>query len=328
VNKKIRILVADDEPEIRELFITLTKAHPKVEVVGTATDGQTAVELNKVLNPDIIIMDLHMPHTDGIEAIKRIMATHPKPIIVLSGYLDSSKIYSRLSSLMAGAIDVMEKPFSMKTLLKKIELLSEIKLPQRPKETNKKKYEMIVIGASTGGPEVIKTILKPLPARFPFYIAIAQHISKGQFDKLFIDYLQSHLKLKVELAKGGEKLKKGIVYVAPADANLEIRKNVKFALNHNQTDYVPSIDTLFQSAAHVFGAKTIAILLTGMGEDGVKGLKAIKEAGGITIAQDKNSCVVFGMPRRAIELGLADKVLTPNQISQLLLHYSKQDNGN
>jgi len=323
--EKIKVLVADDEEEIRKLFISLSKVYPEIEVVGVAKNGEEAVKLNKILNPDVIIMDLHMPGTNGIEAIQKIMTSHPKPIIVISGFLDKTKLYSRLKSLLVGAIDVVEKPFSIETIAKKIKLFSEIKISKSfPQNKTNKKFKIVAIGASTGGPEVIRKILQPLPANFPLYIVIAQHISKGDFDKLLVDYLRNNLNLKVELAEEGKRLKKGIVYLAPAERHLEIGSKCEFILKNDYQYFpTPSIDLLFQSVAKIFGEKTIGILLTGMGEDGVKGLKAIKEAGGYTIAQDKNSCVVFGMPKRAIELGIVDKVLPPVQISRMLLNYSK-----
>jgi len=337
--KKIKILVIDDSALIRRILCSILEKDPQIEVVGEAENGKVGVEKAIKLKPDVILMDIHMPVMDGLEATQNIMSLCPRPILIISSVVNKTEAYSSFRALAAGALDVLKKPDSdaewkklSEILIRKVKLFAEVKnlspvkvkpqvLPLTGVKKGKEKYEVVAIGASTGGPTILKEIIAPLPPSFPMPILIVQHMPHG-FIEVMVEWLNYNVKLKVKQAQQGESIKAGIVYVAPAGKHLQVNSR-RFLVVDGVTPLVnshrPSVDLLFQSVAQVYGDKAIGILLTGMGEDGARGLKAIKEAGGYTIAQDKQGCVVFGMPKAAIELGAAIKVLKPAQIAQELL---------
>jgi len=340
--EKIKVLIVDDSGLIREILKKMLETDPLIQVVGMAENGERAIELVQKLKPDVVTMDINMPVMDGFRATEHIMAYCPTPILILSFILDKEGIYTTFNALAAGAVDVMEKPSGLESkvwnklgdvLVQKVKLVSKVKVvthvkgrvrelfkhaepvsssPQAP-STNK--YEIIGIGASTGGPSVVMQILKNIPSDYDLGILVVQHMSEGFIDG-FRNWLGNACKVKVKLAQEGEKIKKGQVLIAPDGFHTIVRNRKSVGLiSGNQVHGVkPSVDILFNSIADVYGESAVGILLTGMGVDGAVGLKHIKDKGGITIAQSENSCAVFGMPKAAIEKGAVSKCLPVEDI--------------
>jgi len=343
----IRILLVDDSAVARAILKQFAEKNSLIEVCGEATNGLQAIEAAKQLNPDAIIMDIAMPVMDGIEATKQISLISSVPIIIFSTEASAQLSYFALE---AGAVDIIQKPdFTKMTnsaiarLFDKIIALAlnfrinkeplapenylkhtDISFNKTSVETfrNRKNYQIIVIGASTGGPQAILEILSLLPASFPLPIIITQHID-STFDKSFVEWLNKNTKLSVKLVTNMMAAEAGKVYIAPANKHLlisDITTSTKIYLSLSNEEALhflrPSVDKLFFSAAPIFKEHCIAILLTGMGHDGAEGMKAIKINGGYTIAQNKTSCAIYGMPRSAIELDAVCNILALNKIAK------------
>ncbi|MDA8409186.1 MAG: chemotaxis-specific protein-glutamate methyltransferase CheB [Treponema sp.] len=327
---RTRVLVADDSAIARAVLRDILESDPEISVVGEARDGREAVELARRLVPDIVTMDLGMPVLDGMGAIGEIMAAAPLPILVVSSALDAGKAYA---AVQRGALEVLAKPDSSEAsraeLIAKVKTLSTVRiraLPRpilwtRPAESGQAmpspaaKSEGLgpptfAIASSTGGPQALARILSSLPADFSASILIAQHISEG-FAPGLVQWLSTVSKLKVRLAMGGELPDRGEVYVSPSESNLSLSPSGRLALAApaGRQVFHPLCDALLKSVADARGRRGIGIILTGMSEDGARGLAAMREAGGFTIAQDEASSVVFGMNKVAIERGAALKVL-------------------
>jgi two-component system chemotaxis response regulator CheB len=326
----IKVLIADDSPSIAAMMRDLLSQDPELEVVGWAKTGQEAIDLRNSLNPDVMTMDLNMPLMGGLEATKIIASTRPVPILVVSQLIESRDSEVAFEALRAGAVDVMGKPsgagpggFSQlgEELIFRVKTVAHVhpmRLVAKPApppvtprtEVNRPaKAEVVIIGASTGGPPALAKILKALPHYFPIPIAIVQHIAPG-FVAGLRQWLERESSLPVKLAVHGLSLRNGNVYIAPDNHHLEIGEGRKFALTSDLPlqGHRPSVDRLMESAAQIYGAEAIGVLLTGMGRDGAQGLKKIRAAGGLTIVQDEASSLVFGMPREAIILGAAGTI--------------------
>ncbi|HLV60841.1 MAG TPA: chemotaxis protein CheB [Fredinandcohnia sp.] len=331
MQKKVRVLVADDSPIVRDILVDALGRAGDLEVVGTAESGDEAAALTAKLRPDVITMDLQMPGSDGFAGIARIMAENPTPILVLSADREEVKGFRALS---LGALDLLEKPplekldgFA-KELASRLRLLATVPvirhpwglrertpLPPRPRTARPR---VVVLGASIGGPGALAQILRGLPANFPTPIALVQHMADG-FTTAFTRWLGQELALRVREAEEGMELEPGTVYVAPDDHHLRIRDGrVSLGTDEPQHGFRPSVSALFHSAAACYGARSVGVLLTGMGMDGADGLAAIRQAGGLTIAQDEATSAVFGMPRAAIEIGAAERVLPLGAISDAI----------
>jgi len=337
--KKIKILIIDDSKLMRDMLSTIFSSDPEIEVVGTASDPYIARNLIKKTNPDILTLDIMMPNMDGITFLKNLMRLHPLPVVMISSLTQKNSSYS-LEALAIGAIDYIPKP-SLKDFSSKLyvsELITTIKNASKaivqPQMTQKKvdvplffnerilnanllHNNIITIGASIGGIEAIETILTQLPAIFP-PIIITQHIRK-EFSLAFSNRINKLCKLTVKQAENKELLTPGFAYMAPYDLHVTIKKVPEgnmIVLNNNPPleGHRPSINILFTSVAESIGKNAIGILLTGMGTDGAMGLKKIHDTGGITIAQDEESSVVWGMPGAAVKLNAADYVLPLDQI--------------
>lgn len=342
----IRVMVVDDSAVAREFLVHLINTAGGMVAVGTAADGREAIEMVERLKPDLITMDIIMPRMGGPEAIERIMQTHPTPIVVVTGNTITEEVRATFQSLECGALAIVPRPYgadcrdhevSARQLLQTIRLMSEVKvvrrwkrpasvprLPSVPDRTPSagKLFRMVAIGASTGGPAVLKEIVAGLRSDFPAPIAIVQHIAPGFVDG-FTSWLGDSSHLPVQLARVGERFQPGRIYVAPDGAHLGVDANECATLTRDPAASLlcPSVSHLFHSVARVYGAQTIGVLLTGMGRDGADGLLRLKELGAITIAQDKESSVVHGMPGEAIKVGAADFVLSPPKIAEILTRF-------
>lgn len=329
--KKVRVLVADDSEIVREILVAALRRSGDLEVVGTASNGDEAAALTASLRPDVITMDLHMPGSDGFAGIARIMAENPTPILVLSANREEVKGFRALS---LGALDLQEKPpleelesFAA-TLGSRLRLLATVPVIRHPRglrETtpgprrpSSSRVRMVVLGASLGGPRALAQILRALPPDFPAPIALVQHMADG-FTTAFTRWLAQEIRLEVREAEEGMPLASGTVYVAPNDRHLRIRGGrASLGDDATQHGFRPSVSILFRSAAESFGSRALGVLLTGMGTDGSDGLLEMRRCGGITIAQDEATSAVFGMPRAAIELGAAERVLPLGAIADAI----------
>ncbi len=347
MSKSIRVLVVDDSLSAREMLIAILETDPEIKVIGIAKNGKEAIELTASLKPDLITMDVLMPIMDGLEAVKEIMAYTPTPIIVVTALL-SKEVDVAFNALSLGVLDVCKKPTIndmtegstvRKELLKKIKVLSKVKVITHlagrykkiktqpvispPVIANPSRFRIIAIASSTGGPRCLLKIFTGLPEDFPLPIVVVQHITDGFTDGL-VAWLDKECKISVVVGKEGELLKPGKVFIAPSQYHMIVGDKKTIRLNDAPPVNVhrPSANMLLSSVANVYGHSSIGVILTGMGEDGALGIKAIKEIGGITFAQEESSCAIFGMPKTAINMNVVDKVLSLEAISEELIKLS------
>jgi two-component system, chemotaxis family, protein-glutamate methylesterase/glutaminase len=334
----IKVLVVDDSPLTQEILTVIFDSDQDIEVVGTASNGLEALELVETENPDFITMDISMPEMDGMEAIKKIMAKTPIPILVISDVTDSKVAFVALTH---GALEVLPKswlqPEKAGELVDKVKLLSKVKVirhigakiePEKKKDNNVNgvpQFDYIIsIACSTGGPKALSAILSHLPPFFPFPILISQHIDAEFVDSL-IEFLNDASPLRILRGEEGERPEAGHVYISPGNRHMAVDSLGLIKLTEPESGeiYLPSCNRLLASVADTFGSKSVGIILTGMGSDGVEGMQKIREEGGQTIAQNEESSVIFGMPSVAIEKGCIDKVLPLDDISAFLIHLSQ-----
>lgn len=328
----IKVLVVDDSSLSRAVIISIISDCPEIEVIGEAENGKRAINMVKQMKPDLVTMDLEMPSVGGLDAIKQIMAADAVPILVITGRGSSEDAFKALSS---GALEVMEKAAikeNSEELLEKIKLLAKIKVIRhveiRGLEQTKKIVvqriqrkavsceKVIAIASSTGGPKTLSILLAELPKNLPYSVVIAQHMTDGFIHGL-VEWLNNVSGLTVKEGVDLEVLTPGTVYLSPTEKHMIVdkRQSLGFIERKEKDIYSPSCNILLSSVANVFGADAMGIILTGMGDDGVSGIKEIKNSGGVSIAQDEASCVVFGMPKVAIESGCIDKVLSISEIN-------------
>lgn len=334
---KIRVLIVDDSSLMREALRTILDADPAIEVIGVAKDGLEGVEKALTLKPDVITMDLKMPILSGLGAIERIMEELPIPIIVVSS-METSVIVKALS---VGAMDFVAVSADIeiisKDLVDKIKIASRVRPLRRfkfkaysPAEKNVSKRDItkiIVIGVSTGGPQALQEVLSKMPRDFHQGILVVQHMSKGFIGGL-AEWLNLTSCLEVRVAKAGDELKGGQILLAPDDYNMYINADGRIVLKEytgKAPAHIPSIDETMKSAAEFYGENTIAVLMTGMGTDGVEGMKAVKASGGRTVAQDEASSVVFGMNKAAINSGCVDKIVPLSEIADEIVKSIRKD---
>lgn len=348
-NKKTRILVVEDSRVIAEVLRSMINDTLDLEVIGVAKNGKEGVLMTQQLAPDLITMDIIMPEMDGFEATKSIMANNPTPIVVISSHLNNKELNTTFRALDAGALTVINKPTDVHSkkfeliqsyILDTIRSMSEVSVvkPPSPKklepsryvmhETKKPTvhaYEVVALGASTGGPVALKTILSLLPRDFPLPILVVQHIADG-FIGGFSEWLNTHIALEVKVAQEGEELKPGTVYAAPDNYHLTVeRSNSTFGTlcarlvdSDAIVGFRPSITALFASLAETCAEHAIAGLLTGMGKDGLDGMKAMYLRNAHTFAQDAESTVIASMPNAACKAGVVDAVVELNDIANHL----------
>jgi len=337
----IRVLIAEDSSTVRELLITVLGADPEIKIVGVAKNGHEAIEMTKQQRPDVVAMDAHMPGMDGFEATKQIMIETPTPIVIVSGSADVHDVNISMNALRAGALALLAKPpevnasnfrESLAHLAATIKAMAGVKvvrhrqpraLPLPAHAVNPLKPAhvcIIAIVASTGGPAALARILGDLPAQFPLPILIVQHISSGFVGGL-VAWLNTVCSLHVKVAGNGDLLTNSTVYVADDGAHLGVGADFRIKLDHGGPigGFRPSATHLFKSVASVFGSSSAALLLTGMGQDGVDGLGAVRSAGGSVLAQDEASSIVFGIAGTAIAAGLVDEVLPLTAIGGRLM---------
>jgi two-component system chemotaxis response regulator CheB len=343
--KKIRVLVVDDSVVIRRLLTDILSQDPEIEVAGTASNGKIALAKLTQLNPDVITLDIEMPEMDGLTTLPELRKLYPKLPVIMFSTLTSRGAMSTLDALARGATDYVAKPANVGSvsagmqsvkdqLIPKIKALCpsfRIPVPGAMKSAAPlrslpirapriiKPCDVIAIGSSTGGPQALTTVLKAIPASIPAPIVIVQHMPPI-FTKHLADRLNHELPLTVKEAEAGDKLKPGHVYIAPGDFHMELRRDgavVKTALTQAppENSCRPAVDVLFRSAAHVYGDSCLAVVLTGMGQDGLRGGEEVVHAGGMLIAQDEASCVVWGMPRAVSEAGLASRILPLSSVA-------------
>ena len=322
---------------MRELLTRLIRRDAGIEVVGAASNGQEALALMEKLKPDLITMDLVMPVMDGRETTRQIMARWPTPILVISAFDRAKDGNSVFRLIEDGAVDVLDKGMfehqpdfdaAAKELIRRIKLLSGIKVSLHPLTPRKEMtpsikalpIEVVAMTASTGGPAALNTLLRSLPKDFPCSILIVQHIAAG-FTEGFARWLGDECGFPVLLARDGMCACSSTVYVAPHGSHMTVMSGGILQLTDGPAfeGNRPSGNVLFKSVAEAYGSRAIGVILTGMGTDGALGLRNIKEAMGIVIAQDERTCSVFGMSKAAIDLGVADWVLPIQSIGPQLL---------
>ena len=338
--EKIRVLIADDSFLIRKIVAEMLSESEHIEIVGEAHDGLQALEKSQILLPDVITMDYNMPVMNGAEAVKTIMAKiHPAPSIIMVSANTTAGAEETFRCLNLGAIDFVAKPsgevsLDISKLREELVIKIEVAYEVRKKKIGSKKpydrvherhdfgardFELIVIGASPGGPPAIEEILTALPADFCAPVLIVQHMPK-EFTKSFADRLDKISRIRVKEAEEGDEILAGRCLIAPGDWHMTVkaigaRKIVALDQGASMNGFRPSIDRTMISAAEVYGQKIVGVILTGMGYDGANGLLAIKQAGGITFAQDPETAVVGSMPSAAIEKKCVDKIFTLKHIA-------------
>ena len=333
-----RVLIVEDSAVTREFLTSLLSRDRALQVVGVARNGLEGVEQAERLRPDVILMDVYMPRMNGYEATRQIMERVPSPIVMVSANFNRDEVAMTFEALKAGALAVVEKPGgpdypkhaeTTRLLIQTVKLMAEVKVVRRwPKRRapvpptplpskSDQRIRLIAIGASTGGPGVLAEILAGLPTAPP--IVVVQHIAPG-FTTGLAEWLNRGTRLEVKLAKAGESVRPGTVYLAPEGTQMGITKEGRISLAKEPAEdgFCPSATYLFQSVAESYGPSAIGILLTGMGRDGASGLRRLRDAAAVTMVQDEDTSVVFGMPAEAIRLGAAEYVLSPEQISGML----------
>lgn len=336
-SNSIRVLLVDDSDLVRDMIRDILESAGGIVVVGEAVNGKEAIAKVVSLKPDIVTMDIEMPVMGGLEAIEKIMAEHPVPILVVTALTGVRTAFAAISK---GALDVIEKPDispeNMQKLIHKIRYLARVDIsahmqvlgnrdtsrPVRdcPVKNAVPNKLIVAIAASTGGPQAIHAILSRLPAAFPCPIVITQHIAEG-FTQGMVDWLNSGTELKVVMAVNGARLLPGYVYVNPAEHSMRVTELGLITLGDldSSLSYRPSCNTLLMSIAAAYRTGAIALIMSGMGDDGVAGMQAIQAAGGATFAQDAKSSVVYGMNRLAVDRGYVQKVVAPAAIPDELM---------
>jgi len=338
MKKRIRVLVVEDSLTAQKILLRILGADSQIEVVGVASSGEEALEKLKHISPDLITMDIHMPGMDGLEVTRQIMETTPVPIIVVSASCLVSDVERAFKLIEAGALTAIAKPVSVGAadfeatawrLVQTVKDMAGVKVIKRwPKSKNAAltvplKIDVVAIGASTGGPQVIESILKELPASYPASILLVQHIAPG-FLSGMVEWLQHCLALKVKIASAGEKLAPGTVYLSPEGKHLGLSSSGHIELSEEApfNGHKPAVSYLFRSLAENY-PNCLALILTGMGQDGAAELLQLKQRGAITIAQDKASAVVHGMPGAAIALGAHCHILDPASMASTLANLNR-----
>lgn len=343
--RKITVLIVDDSALVRQLLVDMVSQDPDMEVAGVARDGVEAIKMTRDLDPDVITMDIHMPEMDGLSALEYIMKTFPRPVVMLSALVKKGAAPT-LKALELGAVDFIAKPSQFPTSVSEVrqDVVDKIKAAARsrareawerarkarpPKKVKFRREavrggRVVVIGASAGGPRALAEIVPAFPGEVPASIVVVQHMPEP-FTGSFAERLNSRSRVEVREAVNAEELEEGLALVVPGGQDLiferigggKVRARLLPTVARHGAS--PVIDVTMESAAQVFEERAIGVLLSGMGSDGAMGLGMIKDAGGETIAQNEDTCLVFGMPKAAIERHLARTVLPLEKIAEAIV---------
>ncbi len=342
----IKVMIVDDSKVQKDLLQYIIGCEDGIEVVATASNGYEALDILEYKQPDIILMDINMPGINGFDTSKEILNRYPIPIIMISATWDIEDALKIIKNMELGVLIAVKKPSGIgsdyfkkdaQELIENIKLLSEIKIVRRYENnnnnsiltknhnkvdldiTNNRDVKVVAIGSSAGGPPALKDMLSKLSANFPIPIVVVQHMTSG-FDETFTHWLDLDCPLKVVIAQNNIVLQKGYVYIAPDSFDIKIdgSNRIKLEDNKSKSNLLTSISTFFESVKDVYGKNSVAILLSGMGRDGVKETKALRQAGAITIAQDEKSSIVYGIPYEAALIDAIEYILPPDQIAQFL----------
>ncbi len=352
MSRKTQVLVVDDSALCRQLIVDALTADPDIEVVGQAENGEQAIVRAIELKPTVITMDVDMPVLDGLSACERIMSEAPTPILVLTADPRNQAPELTHRALAAGALALQVKPAldagpDAWNLAREVKLLSTVKVIRHlkglkrggttgawpvpfvvpevaPAPMSASPVGVVVIASSTGGPQVVHKLVSDLPADFPAPVLVVQHINAAFADSL-VGWLGTSTKLKVRTAKDGDLLTPGVVLIAPSGFHLSVPSRGRVAVQPGEPrdGHLPSASLLLESAAKAYGKRAVGVILTGMGVDGVEGLAAIRAAGGKTLAQSQETCVVFGMPGAAIAKGVVDHVIAGDDMGKALVKLAR-----
>ena len=345
----IRVLVVEDSEVVRNLLCHILNSDPEIQVVAVASDGEEALEAVERSKPDVITMDVRLPKMDGFEATRRIMKSRPTPIVIVSGIPDITEKVMAMRAMEAGALAIVPKTAGVghpdferaaADLVRTVKLMSEVKVvrrwgrPRRHEATSLSfgaqltmtaDIAIVAIGASTGGPPALQSIVSGLPSNFSTPILVVQHLTPGFVDG-FADWLGQYTTLPVHVATHAENILPGHIYVAPDGHHMQSgpEKRIMLGKQPAENGLRPSVASLFRSVAAIYGENAVGILLSGMGNDGSSELKLMKDQGAVTIAQDRETSTVHGMPGEAIRLGGVNYVLRPQEIALALVSMTKK----
>ena len=354
-SKKIRVLVVDDSTFMRKVLENIYNGDDQMQVVGSAKDGREAVSMAESLKPDVISMDINMPHVDGLQATAEIMTTNPKPIVIVSSESKEGAA-STLRALELGAIEFVAKPSSgidldmqsvKEELLRKMRMAAKVRVvrtatrlassiqsaggsakpaaaakasPRRSAASNDQRFPVVVLAASTGGPATVMRIAPGFTRDFPAAVILVQHMP-ATFTSQYAAQLAEFTEIRVKEAESNESITPGTLYICPGGQHLRVTSSGRIQLDDTPgriNGYLPNMDVTMESVAAYAGPLSIAAVLTGMGNDGTNGARAIKSAGGLVLAQDEATCVIFGMPAEIIKAGVVDQVLGVDDIYQAI----------
>ncbi len=349
MSEQIKVLVVDDSSLVRKIVTDILEKDPAIKVVGTANNGKTAIFRNQELNPDVITMDIEMPILDGLAALRQIMATKPKPVIMMS-VLTQHGADATFKALELGAVDFIPKPSTLMSmsveeigdlLIKKVKSVykSKLNINKIESEKNNSVYlksdikpilktvsdKIVAIGTSTGGPSALINVFKKFPEKFPSPVLVVQHMPEG-FTAAFSKRLNDSSNLEVKEAEDGDEVFPGHGYVAPGHSHMNLVKigdkyKLRVFKSEKVSGHMPSIDVLFNSIAEFAGNRSVGVIMTGMGKDGSEGLLKIKERGGYTIAQNEETSVVYGMNRVAVDIGAVDEIVSLSDITDKIVKH-------
>lgn len=343
-NRAVRVLVVEDSPVARELLLHLLTSDPGLEVVGTARNGVQALEMVQRLRPDVVTMDVVMPQMDGLEATRRIMEISPVPIIIVSSTVNRREVSTTFEALKAGAVAAIPRPAGPGSsdfqtarweLVRTVKAMAEVKVVRRwkngthgtpspssslPSLTDTACPLVVAVGASTGGPEAIRRLIAELPRDFPLPVLVVQHMASGFLGGL-AEWLGRSSRLPVTLGQELQPARGGRIYIAPDDHHMGISRELRLTIASTppEKSVRPAVGFLFRSVRDACGRRSVAVLLTGMGDDGVKEMKELRDIGAVTIAQDRESSVIYGMPGEAARTGAARFHLPPEEIARTLV---------
>ncbi len=337
----IRILVVDDSTVVADLLKMIFEQQPDMQVIGHARNGREAISMTADLRPDVVTMDIRMPELDGFGATREIMHATPTPIVVISSSVNDAELQTTFRAIEEGALWVIEKPPAIdapgfesirRELIDTVRAMSGVRVIRKYSAARRhaaagmkrdERFELVVVGASTGGPQALAELLRQIPADFPLPIAIVQHISMG-FVSGLVMWLQSLTGLTVKLAEANENLQAGVVYVAPDNQHLEVARannslHARLRAGSGNETFCPGVNPLFESAAEICGGTAVGILMSGMGSDGSIGMRKIRRAGGYALVQDPTDCIVGSMPEAALRIEAVDEVLGSGALGPRLI---------